>query len=610
MKRIRLAFLLFAVVELSACSQVSYQLTAVLPAPVIPGQVVTAFGTLPEEAQVLLNDVPVPATRVVNGWEFTIPETQLAGNGTVMIKGGGAELEGSLQIRPVISAVKMVGAQLEIVGKGWSSQLAPEELELYVSGSKIEPLEIGEGTLNANLPDAISYGSFQVQITIRGQASVSHTVLREAAAVSGKVIFPAALAQAYSPPVVISREPKRYWETRLVVRHEVGALDNFLARHQDVKSKEVALLGMTQLDFESVVEARKALTDIKALAGVHKVDFDQVVSSDGFAPVYSNRLELADASDPQWHLALTGVEDAWQISKGSGVVVAVVDTGVALDHPDLTANLLPGYDFVDDDAFPYDEDGHGTHVAGLIAANGQVHGTAPEASLLPVRVLGEGGGSAFTVAQGILWAAGLLDTPVNNTHPVQVINLSLGSQEFSESIAAAVEQALDAGIIVVAATGNAGGPVAYPAAQRGVVSVTALAGPVTAYQPWYANKGLGTWITAYGGDTSQDQNKDNQPDGIYSSDLLGGVPSYSYRMGTSMAAPQVSGLAALALASGTPSWLLRDSLSATATDLGVKGYDYNFGFGLASGRTTTVSSPRTYVLAVDEAGLVSTWTLV
>jgi serine protease len=204
----------------------------------------------------------------------------------------------------------------------------------------------------------------------------------------------------------------------------------------------------------------------------------------------------------------------------------------------------------------------------------------------------------------------LLDTPVNNTHPVQVINLSLGSQEFSESIAAAVEQALDAGIIVVAATGNAGGPVAYPAAQRGVVSVTALAGPVTAYQPWYANKGLGTWITAYGGDTSQDQNKDNQPDGIYSSDLLGGVPSYSYRMGTSMAAPQVSGLAALALASGTPSWLLRDSLSATATDLGVKGYDYNFGFGLASGRTTTVSSPRTYVLAVDEAGLVSTWTLV
>jgi subtilisin family serine protease len=117
-------------------------------------------------------------------------------------------------------------------------------------------------------------------------------------------------------------------------------------------------------------------------------------------------------------------------------------------------------------------------------------------------------------------------------------------------------------------------------------------------------------LTAYGGDTTQDQNKDDLPDGIYSSDLQEGIPGYSYRMGTSMAAPQVAGLAALALAVGAPVELVRDSLAGTATDLGAKGYDDNFGFGLATARTATVSSSRTYVVAVDEEGQVSSWTLV
>jgi serine protease len=240
-----------------------------------------------------------------------------------------------------------------------------------------------------------------------------------------------------------------------------------------------------------------------------------------------------------------------------------------------------------------------------VAANGTALGTAPEAKLLPVRVLeGTSGGSSFTVAQGILWAAGVGDVP--NPTPARVINLSLGSDSYSSVIADAVAEAQSRGVIVVAATGNAGGPLAYPAALPSVIAVTSLAGPTIAYQPWYANKGLGVWVTGYGGDTTQDQNKDGVRDGIFSTDLGG----YSLRMGTSMASPQVAGLAALALASGTPAHLVRDTLANTATELGAMGYDLSFGHGLASGRVARHSLPRSYVLALDDTETVIAWTLV
>lgn len=287
-------------------------------------------------------------------------------------------------------------------------------------------------------------------------------------------------------------------------------------------------------------------------------------------------------------------------------MVAVVDTGVDLDHPDLAARLLPGHDFVDDDAQPDDLAGHGTHVAGLVAADGQALGTAPGARLLPVRVLeGEAGGSAFAVAQGVLWAAGLLSEPAN-ANPAAVINLSLGSAAPSSVLESAVRQALDAGVLVVAAAGNSGGTLAYPAAYPGVVAVTAVAGPILTYQPWYASHGAGTWLSGYGGDETQDQDGDGVSDGVLSTDLAGG---YRHRMGTSMASPQVAGLAALALAAGTPPGLLRDSLARSATDLGPLGRDGRYGWGLATARGARPSAPRAYVVALDGAAVVA-WTLV
>jgi serine protease len=393
-----------------------------------------------------------------------------------------------------------------------------------------------------------------------------------------------------------------------VVRHTPDALDDFVDRWLGrglISHSWIAPLGMSRLSFSDATRAEAGRAEVRLMPGVSSIAFDQLIEP------YDDMMSL-QAEPPtgpgvgQWHLPLIGVAEAWQRTQGEGVVLAVVDTGVKLDHPDLAANLLSGHDFVDGDDQPNDLSGHGTHVAGLAAANGAVLGTAPQASILPVRVLaGDGGGSAFTVAQGILWAAGLIAEPAN-PNPARVINLSLGTSGYSEAMAQAVKQATEAGAVVVAATGNAGSQVEYPASLPDVVAVTALAGPKLAYQPWYANRGIGTWVTAFGGDMTQDQDGDGNLDGILSTDLTG----YGFRMGTSMAAPQVAGIAALALAAGAPPALVRDTLAGTATELGVMGYDHNFGHGIATGRAANASEPRSYVVALDEANQVLGWTLV
>lgn len=188
-------------------------------------------------------------------------------------------------------------------------------------------------------------------------------------------------------------------------------------------------------------------------------------------------LGAAAPSDPlapqQWHLAKVGATAAWDGGRGSGVVVAVLDTGVDLGHPDLRDQLVEGIDLIDEGTPPDDPQGHGTLVAGIIAAtasNGQgVAGVAPRARIMPVRVLdAEGRGTPATVAAGIRWAT---------SHGASVINLSLaeavthdgtgvGGRGAEGLVDAQVEQAIhaaaEAGVLVVAAAGNDGkGTVPY-----------------------------------------------------------------------------------------------------------------------------------------------------
>lgn len=165
-------------------------------------------------------------------------------------------------------------------------------------------------------------------------------------------------------------------------------------------------------------------------------------------------------------LQATGFPTAWEETIGrSDVVVAVIDSGIAVEHPDLVEKLLPGYDYLHRDPVPEDEVGHGTAVAGIIAAavNGVgISGGAPGVRILPLKVGDQVGASSLAIAEAIYGAI---------ERGVQVINLSLGADTPSATLERAIEQAYDQGIIVVAAAGNTPDAVTFPASYPEVIAV-------------------------------------------------------------------------------------------------------------------------------------------
>jgi serine protease len=306
-----------------------------------------------------------------------------------------------------------------------------------------------------------------------------------------------------------------------------------------------------------------------------------------------------------------GMPDAWSLARqrgapgGRGVVVAVLDTGIAYRNyrhryrraPDLRG-FVPGYDFVDGDRYPFDLNGHGTHVAGTIAQttnNGiGVTGIAYRASLMPLRVLdSEGAGDTVAIARAIRYAA---------KRRVGVINLSL---EFDASvrgwqipdIISAIRYARRRGVVVTAAAGNqADSAVAYPARASGAIAVAAST--EHGCEADYSNAGNDVDVTAPGGGVDA-PNEDNDWDRAHchpgqsgrdvfqqtftSSIRRFGLPS-GYE-GTSMAAPHVAGIAALIIASkrlGTrPSpAAVEQLLKSSAHDAGPPGFDPRYGSGM------------------------------
>lgn len=292
----------------------------------------------------------------------------------------------------------------------------------------------------------------------------------------------------------------------------------------------------------------------------------------------------------QWHFPQIQMQQAWDQSTGAGATVAVVDTGVAYETygsfqqaPDLAGTtFVPGYDFINNDSHPNDDNSHGTHVAGTIAQttnNSQgVAGIAFDARIMPVKVLDASGtGSAWQVAQGIQWAT---------DHGANVINLSLGSSSGSSVEHDAVQYAYDHGVTVVASAGNDGtSPVEYPAAYDVVISVGAVRYDETL--SYYSSYGSALDLVAPGGDTSVDQNGDGYGDGVLQQTFNPNTQDptdfrYYFFQGTSMASPHVTGAAALLIARGvatTPDEV-RTALESTAKDLGVPGWDNRYGYGL------------------------------
>jgi serine protease len=284
----------------------------------------------------------------------------------------------------------------------------------------------------------------------------------------------------------------------------------------------------------------------------------------------------------QWNLKRINAEQAWDHTRGKGVIVAVLDTGIAYeDHEDFRqvadlkgAKFVEGYDFVNGDTHPNDDHGHGTHVAGTIAQvtnNGEgVAGVAPQATLMAVKVLDHfGSGSTAHIADAIRWAS---------DHGAKVINLSLGGGGRSAVMANAVEYARAHGTVVVCAAGNGGrGVVEYPAAYPGSVAVGAV-GPGGTKAP-YSSWGKELDLAAPGGDKSQGDGAGIVQNTIDPQDPARGV--YASYQGTSMATPHVAAVAALLWSAGAKTVdQVEQALFASAKPaVGTKGWSEQFGYG-------------------------------
>ncbi len=308
----------------------------------------------------------------------------------------------------------------------------------------------------------------------------------------------------------------------------------------------------------------------------------------------------------QWGTMNVKAPQAWAVTKGTGATVAVIDTGADFNHPDLKANLLAvsGSDMTKNTAYtcPFqkagknakrstalaqDDNGHGTHVSGTIAAvtgNGVgVAGVAPAARILPVKVLdASGSGSDSDVARGICFAA---------DNGAKVINLSLGFDPAASVIVTAlgndtdnaIDYAYSKGAAVIIAAGNETFPACdFPASYSKALCVGAV--DRNDVKAWYSNFGTNVGVVAPGGVGSVVCNDDGD---IWSTIWPGseydcGANGYDPLAGTSMATPHVSAVAALIVskygAAATPAFVY-SKLKATADDLGAPGFDPVYGYG-------------------------------
>ena len=311
-------------------------------------------------------------------------------------------------------------------------------------------------------------------------------------------------------------------------------------------------------------------SDVTALAAVLSQDPNVVFAEPNYY-IYSRSLPSDSRLRDQWYLPRSGIPVAWQRrSSAENIVVAVVDTGIDLDHPDLQGVFVNnGYDFcassgcASRDGNPRPDsvnDYHGTHVTGIIAAAGNnnrgIAGVLQGgARIVPVKTFFNGAMSTSTsVSEGIRWAAGLSVSGVpNNANPARIINISLGTEQESQLLRSAVSAAQNQGALVVSAAGNTGlGGLDAPASYDGVLSVGSINSNFR--RSCFSNFGSGLDIMAAGGDFRPPGV--NCPDGNVNNEaILSTFPSnnYSFEIGTSQAAPLVAGVAALVWAEN-PGW--------------------------------------------------------
>jgi subtilisin family serine protease len=383
-------------------------------------------------------------------------------------------------------------------------------------------------------------------------------------------------------------------ELEMILRYNINAteasIQEMLRSLGAVELERIPQLGVIKALIPSSVSnlgsARSTLQSntLAASAGLLSIEPNIVwqldyTPNDTYFNAYQTNLKDSDGTNFSIQM-----ESAWQTSPrdGLGVTVAVLDTGVDIHHPEFIGKLLPGWNFYDDIASTDDFEGHGTHVAGVIAArtnNGiGVAGIAYNAMILPVKVCGELGCFTYEIAAGIIYAV---------DRGARVINMSLGGPAMSTTVQGAINYALSRNVVVVASAGNDGDSdddnindgtaideISYPASYPGVISVAAVDpdGLIAAF----SSTNDRVTVAAPGVDILS-----TVPLGYGTGTNLG----YDFYSGTSMASPHVAGLAAMLIADGiatTPA-TVREALTCSAreteADL-ISGYDNAYGFGL------------------------------
>ncbi|MGX1162001.1 thermitase [Arthrobacter sp. SLBN-100] len=338
------------------------------------------------------------------------------------------------------------------------------------------------------------------------------------------------------------------------------------------------------------VPAGKELQLIEALSRNRAVEYaepDEVVTAADTDPYFDRQYALENHGQSFTNAAATvtvsvGKEDAdvdaveaWNLTRGNSTRVAIIDSGVAVDHDDISPQVVDRVNLSGTEIRPghpedYDKYGHGTHVAGIVAAIDNnsmgVAGVCPDCDILDVKVLNDNGsGSSSGIANGIDWAV---------DHGAKVINMSLGQRVSSRTLEAAVNKAWAAGVVIVAAAGNAGTQAqVYPGAYSKVIAVAAtdnkdVKASFSSYGKWVdvAAPGVNVYSTfPVGGSVLVSQN--------------GRSPGYDIESGTSMASPIVAAVAALtwSTAAGTSNAAVRAKVESTAEKITGTGSSWAYG---------------------------------
>ncbi len=382
-------------------------------------------------------------------------------------------------------------------------------------------------------------------------------------------------------------------EERAAVLAELGA--ELVSWLPQINVAEVRLLGSTDHQLVAAAETAALLdqrwhTQAHATAAIVAIE-ENIVVEGADLPNDPDLLSV----DRSYQISVTHAVEGWEYTEGrEDVIIALVDTGLNLNHPEFNGRIVAGYDFINDDEDPTDDNGHGTHTAGIAAAGinngiGMV-GVCPHCRVMPVKVLNQNNaGTWSSVAKGVLYAV---------DHGARVINLSLGAAVSSQTLEDAIAYANAHDVLVVAAAGNMGSDRKfYPAALDGVLAVSAT----DAQDKHWSLSNYGEYIDVAAPGYA-----------VFSTyyDLNNYYHGYNYMSGTSMASPFVAGLAGLLLsqeADRTPTDITK-LITSTADKMGNSVDDAYFGHGRVNVARALAVGADTQWTEIVESELVNSTT--